>query len=316
MSTPASQILSTPPAAANPDPGAAPASSPGSPPPGQTSPGQAPAPGLPGQGQTPSGWWDTFKDPATKEFAANKKYESPEMLANSYKNLETLYGAEKAGRTIMTPKDDADVEGWKAIGAKLGVPENPADYKLPVPEGEDPAFSLEMSGLMKESNIPPVLARQLAEKWNAKMAAVTAAAKQAADADMSALKGEWGPKYQENEAIAKQGFAAFAEKFGIKGDDAAVRAEAAFGTANFMKMFHGWGLANSEAGFAGSGKDPGAIGGSDTKGGAAPLNASRAMEEINSITDKRAAGTINDWDWKNTFEPRMRELEKAVTGGS
>src|ERR1700748_763608 len=154
----------------------APSSSP-APAPSQSQPTAQPAPsGLP-QAAPPSGWWDSVKDPAIKEWAANKKFPDAESALKSYSNLEQLMGADKAGRTVMTPKDDTDVEGWKALGTKLGVPANAEEYKLPVPEGDNGDFAKLASGWMQKANIPPAMARALAAEWNTHAAAIESQAK-------------------------------------------------------------------------------------------------------------------------------------------
>ena len=291
-----------PSAAPNPPTGGQGASAPpqGAPPPSPVSP----APGLP---QTPAapGWWDSLKTPEVKAWAANKAYPDPEKALEAHMGLEKIFGADRAGRTITTPKDEADAEGWKALGEKLGVPANAADYKLPVPEGDKGEFAATAAEWMKNANIPPAMGRALAEQWNAHAAKVEAAAKQASEADLAQLKTEWGPNEAQNKELATRGFNEFASKYGIKDPAAQARFEDAMGTANFLRLFHGLGTIQAEPASAGGTKPAGS-------GFANPSDAKLA--EIRNLQDQRRAGTLGDYEWNSTAEPRIRALEKELFG--
>lgn len=242
-----------------------------------------------------------------KAWAANKNFPGIEQALESQRNLETLLGADKAGRAVVVPKDENDAEGWKALGEKMGVPAKAADYKLPVPEGQDSAYAEIAQGWMKEANIAPAQAHKLAELQNKFVADLQAKSKAASEKATAELTAEWGPKAAENTEIARRGYRQFAEKLGITADPLVV--ESALGSANFLKFFMGLGGLNSESAFAGAGGNAAAAPSAGPGG-----SAQSALAEINKITDQRIAGTINDWDWKNTYEPKVRALEKIVTG--
>lgn len=246
--------------------------------------------------QVPSGWWDSVKDPGVKEFLANKKFAEPDVAFTAYHSLEKLMGADKAGRTVMLPKDDADTEGWKALAGKLGVPSNAEDYKLPVPEGQDDGFAKLAAGWMLKANIPPVMARNLTEIWNAHAAEVEGQARAKSETEVAALRAEWGPKADENTELARRGFREFAGKFGISTDPKA--AEDALGSANFLKFFLGLGSLNAETKFAGS----------DDKGGFTAVSKEAAQAEYDKIIKDRTAGTIDNFQWRTVAEPRIKQL--------
>ena len=59
----------------------------------------------------------------------------PDALLSSYKNLEKVWGADKAGRALMLPKDANDTAALDAIYDKLGRPADPSGYEITLPEG-------------------------------------------------------------------------------------------------------------------------------------------------------------------------------------
>lgn len=267
----------------------APAADPG------TVPGLTPAP------TTPAGWWDTVKDPEVKSWVASKNLPDAEHALQSYWSLERLMGAEKAGRTVMTPKDETDAEGWKAIGSKLGVPANAEEYKLPVPEGQNDGFAKLASGWMLKANIPPVMARQLTEQWNAHAAEVEKAAKTKSEAEVQALTAEWGPKAAENTETARRGFREFATQLGINADPKVV--EDALGSANFLKFFLGLGALQAESKFAAT----------DNQGTFSQSQKIEMQGQIDKIQADRSAGLINDFQWRNEVEQKYLKLIETVS---
>ncbi|MET0659134.1 MAG: hypothetical protein ABW110_13365, partial [Steroidobacteraceae bacterium] len=78
---------------------------------------------------------------AHKSLVETKGFKSVEDVFNWGINAEKLIGLDRAGRTVVLPKDEADVEGRKAYYAKIGVPESADKYELPLPEGDDGSFS-------------------------------------------------------------------------------------------------------------------------------------------------------------------------------
>ena len=72
--------------------------------PATTSPGANPQPGgnsPPNPTPGSSGWWDSVPDAQTKEWLASKNYPSANEAFVSAHNLEKLFGADKAGRTVL-----------------------------------------------------------------------------------------------------------------------------------------------------------------------------------------------------------------------
>ena len=87
--------------------------------------GQPPQGGTPPQGTPPASggaWYDSFKDPETKEWlkAYGTAYPDPESVARKALNLEKFVGSEKSGRGIVMPKPEDDPKVWRDFFAKVG----------------------------------------------------------------------------------------------------------------------------------------------------------------------------------------------------
>lgn len=150
--------------------GAAPAAAPAAPAPTAA----APAPIAAGPAAPPASnaaWYDTFENADVKTWTAAKGFKDASAVAESAYNLEKLIGFDKAGRTIVMPKDDASPDELKAFHAKLGVPETPEGYKLPLPETADPAFGKAIQGWMHKAGVTPKAAEVLTQEFVAFSAA-------------------------------------------------------------------------------------------------------------------------------------------------
>jgi hypothetical protein len=255
----------------------------------QAPPPPSPSPSPPPPAPPPESTW--FGEPH-KEFVTNKGWKSGDDAITSFQNLEKLIGADKAGRTITLPKDEKDVEGMKAFRAKLGVPEKAEDYGIAVPEGHDPKFSQTAASWMHELGIPKEAGTKLAEKWNAhfeaEMQAYDQQVKDASEAQLTTLKGEWGDSFATKSEQARR----FMKMSGF--DDAAVATyERAFGTATMLKQ---WAELGAKLGGHEFIKGDGQGGGG--------MNQQRAREEITKLTAARVAGTISEKE----FHSKMQTL--------
>ena len=267
-----------------------------------------PASGLP-QNPPPTGWFDAVKDPEVKGWLQNKNYPDVDSALKAHWGLERLMGADKAGRTVMLPKDDNDADGWKALTAKLGVPEKADDYKLPMPDGVDDGFAKKAASWFHEAGVPPRQATKIAEAWNnwVKEQVDTGAAAERAESDkqMQALQKEWGKDFDAKKELAQRGYRAFAKQFGLDDNAALERMESVLGAANMTKFFTGLGSLDSEHSFAGSDK-PGGFG----------LSAGEAQKRVDEITAKRTAGEINDHQWRKEYVPEMEKLGRIIAAQS
>lgn len=238
--------------------------------------------------------------PEQKDYVGNKGWKAPAEAIGAYQNLETLLGAEKAGRTVVLPKDDKDADGIKAFRAKLGVPEKAEDYQLPVPQGADGNFAKTAAGWMHELGVPLKQAQALTEKWNgffAKVLADKAASDEATSkAAVADLQKEWGAKFEENGEMGRR----FAKELGVSADELNA-IESALGTARMLKLFHGGGVKLGE---------PGAITDAQ-KGGFTAAGQKAAQEQIAAIRQQRIAGTLSQKD----FDEQMSKLGPVAYPG-
>lgn len=263
--------------------------------------------GAPGPGATAAGWWDTVKDADTKSWLATKNFPDAEKAFSSYRNLETLFGADKAGRTVLLPRDDNDAEGWKTLSARLGVPEKADGYKLPLPEGvQDDAFAKTAANWFHAAGVPPRAANQIANAWNAWIAEQVKVGENADRAEsarqMAALEQELGPKFAEQRELSQRGFRAFAKNFGLDDKATLERAESVLGAANLTKFFAGLGFLDQEDGFVDGGR-PNAL---------FTTTAGDAQRQIEQIRNDRIAGKISDHEWRSVYEKKVMDLGKIV----
>jgi hypothetical protein len=189
------------------------------------------------------------------ELVKAKGWKGPADALLSYQNLEKVFGADKAGRTILAPKSDDDADGWSGVYNRLGRPESPDKYGLPVPEGDDGSFATAAAPVLHELGLTTRQAKGLAEWWNKASAARVEAEgesfSKASEAEYAALRGEWGAAASQNEELAKRAVLKFSKEAGL--DEGSFDAmERAIGTAKVMKLFHAIGAQFREADFVAS----------------------------------------------------------------
>ena len=147
-------------------------------------------------------WMAGVQDPSTKAWAEAKGLQngSFENVLGSYRNLEKLMGADKAGRTVTLLGDDATPEQRADFDNKLGRPKEASEYTAQLPEGvTDDTRMVMMRDKAHEIGITDAQFSALAE---ADMAYISQSAQAQDDyavmsaADASAeLKREWGAAY-------------------------------------------------------------------------------------------------------------------------
>lgn len=159
-----------------------------------------------GASQAPAGFtpptWLPSADEVTAGYVANKGWTEPGQVLDGYRNLEKLLGADRAGRTVVLPKDDAGVDELNAFYGKLGRPASADDYKLSVPEGGNPDFAKAAAAEMHRLGLTTKQAQALVEWNNGQFKANAEAERAAAQArfadDDRALKAEWGNAYTQS----------------------------------------------------------------------------------------------------------------------
>lgn len=165
---------------------------------------------------------------------------------------------EGEAEAIKIPGKDATREEWAEFYAKIGRPETPEGYELPVPEGDDGAFAKQMAPILHKHGITAEQAKGLAEDWNALVAQQRAEFEKAEaerikaldtrnKAEATELRNEWGQKHDENMEFARRAVRQFLPK--EKAQDVISAIEGALGYKETIKFLHsiGQGLAEADA---------------------------------------------------------------------
>ena len=220
-------------------------------------------------------WYDTIEDNDLKGYLQNKGWKDPTELANGYRNLEKLVGSEK----VPLPKGAEDKEGWNRVYDALGRPKSAEEYKLPVPEGDPGTFAKAASGKFHELGISQQQAEGLANWWNeTQKGQVTQMQQQSAqktEAELSAVKNEWGQAYNENLELGRRA----AREFGLDGQKLSA-IENAMGTGEMLKFMAKIGRGLTEHNFEG-GKSTSSFG----------MTPEAAQSRINALRQDQAWST-------------------------
>lgn len=230
-----------------------------------------------------------------KDWVTNKGYKDARTALESNFNLEKLVGFEKAGRTLVRPKDENDVEGIKAFNKALGVPDNADLYELPKPEGDDGSFAKIASGWFHQAGVPKAAAQKIAEAWNKHVGDLV---KQGAEQDqananraLEGLKTEWGKDFDANSEVAKRGLKAYGQKAGLDEKDL-MALESSLGTAKMLKLFVELGKTTKESEFVGG----------DNGGGGGGFNVDDARKKLDEAKEKRIAGKMTEAEYYKEVE--------------
>jgi hypothetical protein len=185
-------------------------------------------------GAAPANWIEGIADTELKGWVQNKGFKEPVDVVNSYRHLEKLLGADKAGRTVVLPSKWDDPKEVAPFYEKLGVPKDPTGYKMP--EGADPEMAKWAPSVFHEAGLTPRQAEALTTKWNEMVAGRTEAMKAQYEAKIAeegqALKSEWGAAYDDKMAHAK----AAAKALGVKAE-VVDKLENALGHGDLMRFF-------------------------------------------------------------------------------
>jgi hypothetical protein len=203
----------------------------------EAAPGVAPA--------TPD-WTATLAEEA-RGFVRNKGWRAPGDLLDSYRHLERLVGSER----LAVPRDDGDRANWERLWNRLGRPETPEGYRLPLPEqGGDKALAQAFAGRAHELGLTATQARELVAWWNGAAGEGRERAlrrKQAREAtEIETLQAELGGAFDGEAAAARRA----AALFGFDAE-ALSRIEGAIGTGAMLRRFMAIGRALGEDRFEG-----------------------------------------------------------------
>jgi hypothetical protein len=264
-----------------------------------------PAPGAGDGGGTGGAWFDSIPDAELKGFAQTKGWKDPASVVDGYRNLEKLIGAPKE-RVLKLPEKPDD-PGWGEVWGKLGRPDKPEAYELPIPEGHgDPEFAKGIAEVMHKHGVPKGAAHALAEFNNNYVKNLIEThqreQQQKSAAELSQLKSEWGAKFNENAELSKRA----AREFGVSAEQAQAL-EGALGTAGMLKLFNSIGSRLAEP-------KPFEAGGSGDGGSGFGLTPEAAKARIGQLR--------NDRDWAAKYlagdvhaRQEMERLTRVAAGG-
>lgn len=202
----------------------------------------APAAGPTGGAPPPpaaEGWLADMPD-ELRSFVGANGWKSPADVVTNTRELQRYLGADKAGRGLVLPGDDADADGWGKVWNRLGRPEAPDGYGLDKLEGADSEFAkgaqATFHGLGLSQKQAEGLAKWYAETATGREQADNAAFAATAEREMAELETEWGGEHAGKMDLARRA----ARLAGLDGE-ALVKIERAVGTKALMTLFAGIG---------------------------------------------------------------------------
>lgn len=184
-----------------------------------------------------------------KPVIAGKGWKTPADAVGSYAALEKLHGL-GPDRLLALPANAEDKEGWGKVYDRLGRPKDATGYDLKV-EGLDEVAGKEFAAKAHEVGLTPAQAKALAE-WDVTRGGTAIQAAHDAfvlkgQADVTALKGEWGQAYAAKEAQARAAAQQFGINTGVLTGEELTAMEKALGTAKMLKFFAAVGEGLGEA---------------------------------------------------------------------
>jgi hypothetical protein len=231
-------------------------------------------------------WYGSF-DQETSGWLENRgltkldeKAAIPELV-KGFRNAEKYIGT-PADKLVKIPDwDKADKVELDQIYQKLGRPNDPKEYKLPVPDGQPRDFADWAEGVFHEAGLSARQAAAVTNKWNEYVGGMvegeTASKQQMLKDQESGLRSEWGQAYDKYDTIAANAITSL----GIEDKQlAAIRDSLGFDGA--MKLFAKIGEKLGE---------PDYHSGDSRQGNSGPLTPAQAVSKISALqSDKEWVG--------------------------
>lgn len=276
----------------------------GEPPSGAADGGAAPPPSAPPAGQA-SSWFEKL-DPDMREWAANKGWKDgsadPAEIVKSYRSLEQMMGADKAGRTILLPKDENDKEAIEAIYKRLGRPDKPEEYEIALPDGADPSFSNTARQWFMDANLTKAQAAAVTKAYQAFELDQAQQLEQDNVRQIEALKKEWGGDYETKLEVGR----AAAKAAGLSEQELKAM-ELAVGAARAARMLEFFGRNYVE----GSPPDNNSRS-NNGFGGLSPAQAKSRIEQLYQDKEFMARYSNNDPKVRAVAMEEMETLQKVA----
>jgi hypothetical protein len=269
----------------------------------------APATPAPAAPAAKDNWWEALPADVKPTITAKgwdklSSSEAIEATLSSYVNLEKLMGADKAGRTVVLPKENATPEEFAEFTKALGVPESADKYTLTAPKGLNEEVVGEAKSWMHEAGVPPILAQRLVDAVAKSEAAKLEAWEAQSQKEMQDLAAEWGTKFDDNAEIGRRA----AKAAGLTPEQF-TKIEMAVGTKNFMNIFMKFGLSMVEA--------PAPNPANNSTGGQFVMNKAEAQQKANNLRnnpDFQARYLSPNIGVRQQAISELEELMKAAAG--
>lgn len=220
-------------------------------------------------GATETSTWTSGLGEDSLAYIQNKGWESPENMLESYRSLEKFAGGSKS--LVELPGVDADDETMSAFYDRLGRPESPDQYGFEAPENADADLMNWFGETAHKHGLSQKQAQAIFGEWNemstSRMEQFESMKLEQAEADIGALKKEWGADYDKN---INSGRIA-AQNLGYD-EQALSSLEDKMGTAEMLKLFSNLGSKMGEDSFV-SGDSSGGFG----------TTPAQAQAEINNL---------------------------------
>lgn len=267
----------------------------------------APAPAAAAPASAPAApapapaWYESIEDQGAVAWAKGRGYklddptETAKIAMLGHYNAEKLIGLDRAGRTLVMPKDDATPDEIAAYRQKLGVPAASKDYKLPDGLKEDPVAKAFLDVAHKagytQKHLDPVF-EFLGQQTQALEAQQEAAREQKAQADVEALRGEWGGEFELRSETARRAV----RELGLSKEEASSM-EATLGVRRSAELFFqiGKGLLEDRAEGIGGGNGAPKFGLSKTEA-QGRIKALQSDIEFSKKLLARDAGAAAEWE--------------------
>jgi hypothetical protein len=228
-------------------------------------------------------WYETIEDQSTVTWAKSRGYklDDPADVARhaltGHYNAEKLIGLDRAGRTLVIPKEDATPQELEAFASKLGRPAASKDYKFPEALAalkDDPMAAAFADAAHKAGYNDKQFAAALeftATQAQAQQAAQEQQREIKAQADVASLRTEWGGEFELRTEAARRAV----RELGLSAEEAG-SIEQTLGVRKSAELFFkiGKGLLEDTA--------EGLKGGSGAKFGLSPTEAKAEIKALQS----------------------------------
>ena len=168
------------------------------------------------QGQAGAGPFDGLPEDMMG-FVQAKGWTDVSSVIDSYRNLESFRGVPE-DQLMRLPSPDASQDEWARVFDRLGRPESPEEYEVPVPEDGDEKFAEAAKKMFHEAGLTPAQAKTVAEKYNEYFQGMAGESHEQIEAErqqeVEALKKQWGAAYEQNLAVVDRA----AQQFGMHGE--------------------------------------------------------------------------------------------------